>query len=203
MRGQLYVISAPSGAGKTSLVAALLRQEAKISVSVSHTTRLPRPGEQDGVNYHFIDKESFEQRIRAGDFLEYAQVFDNYYGTSKQAVEAQLNAGLDVILEIDWQGAQQIRRSYPDVISIFILPPSIKELRIRLTGRGQDSEAVINRRMSDAVNEMRHYSEYDYLVINNVFELALAELATIFRAQRLRLHRQAAINQQLLAELTR
>ncbi len=203
MRGQLYVISAPSGAGKTSLVAALLRQESKVRVSVSHTTRPPRPGEQDGVNYHFVDKAEFEQRISAGDFLEHAQVFDNYYGTSQQAVEAQLNAGLDVILEIDWQGAQQIRRLRPDVISIFIVPPSIKELRIRLTGRGQDSEAVINRRMSDAVNEMRHYNEFDYLVINDTFDAALAELTTIFCAQRLRLHRQAAINQQLLAELTR
>ncbi|MCH9742014.1 MAG: guanylate kinase [Proteobacteria bacterium] len=201
MRGQLYVISAPSGAGKTSLVAALLRQEPKVRVSVSHTTRAPRPGEQDQINYHFVDKQAFEQRIADGDFLEHAQVFDNYYGTSQQAVEAQLNAGLDVILEIDWQGAQQVRRLRPDVISIFIVPPSIAELRIRLTGRGQDSEEVIGRRMADAVNEMRHYSEFDYLVVNDAFDLALAELTTIFRAQRLRLHRQAAAHQELLASL--
>jgi len=201
MRGQLYVISAPSGAGKTSLVAALLRQEKSVRVSVSHTTRTARPGEQDGVHYHFIDKADFERRIASGDFLEHAQVFDNFYGTSQQAVEAQLANGLDVILEIDWQGAQQIRRQRPDMISIFIVPPSITELRTRLTGRGQDGEEVIERRMRDAVNEMRHYSEFDYLVVNDAFDLALAELTTVFRAQRLRLHRQAATHQQLLNAL--
>lgn len=202
MRGQLYVISAPSGAGKTSLVAALLRQEPKVRVSVSHTTRAARPGEQDGTHYHFISKSEFEQRIQEGDFLEHAQVFDNFYGTSQQSVEAMLNEGLDVILEIDWQGAQQIRRLRPDMISIFIVPPSIAELRVRLTGRGQDSAEIIQRRMQDAVNEMRHYNEFDYLVINDAFDLALAELTTIFRAQRLRLHRQAAEHQQLLQDLT-
>jgi guanylate kinase len=201
MRGQLYVISAPSGAGKTSLVAALLRQEKSVRVSVSHTTRVPRPGEQNGVHYHFVDKADFETRIASGDFLEHAQVFDNFYGTSQQAVEAQLASGLDVILEIDWQGAQQIRRQRPDMISIFIVPPSITELRTRLTGRGQDGEEVIERRMRDAVNEMRHYSEFDYLVVNDAFDLALAELTTVFRAQRLRLHRQAATHQQLLNAL--
>jgi len=202
MRGQLYVISAPSGAGKTSLVAALLRQESRVRVSVSHTTRNMRPGEQNGVHYHFIDKVAFEQRIEDGDFLEHAQVFDHFYGTSQQSVEAMLNDGLDVILEIDWQGAQQIRRLRPDVISIFIVPPSIEELRIRLTGRGQDGEEVINRRMQDAVNEMRHYNEFDYLVVNDAFDIALGELSTIFRAQRLRLHRQAATHQALLSALT-
>lgn len=202
MRGQLYVISAPSGAGKTSLVSALLRQETRVRVSVSHTTRPPRPGEQNGVHYHFIDKAEFEQRIENSDFLEYAQVFDNFYGTSQQSVEAMLADGLDVILEIDWQGAQQIRRMRPDVISIFIAPPSIDELRTRLSGRGQDSSEVIERRMRDAVNEMRHFAEYDYLVINDAFDVALAELTTIFRSQRLRLHRQAATHQSLLAALT-
>jgi guanylate kinase len=201
MRGQLYVISAPSGAGKTSLVAALLRQEPKVRVSVSHTTRAPRPGEQGGVHYHFVSKDAFVQRIEDGDFLEHAQVFDNLYGTSQQAVEAMLNDGIDVILEIDWQGAHQIRRMRPDMISIFIVPPSIEELRMRLTGRGQDTEETINRRMTDAVNEMRHYSEFDYLVINDAFDLALADITTIFRAQRLRLHRQAAAHQTLLASL--
>lgn len=202
MRGQLYVISAPSGAGKTSLVAALLQQESGVRVSISHTTRSMRPGEQNGVHYHFIDKVEFEQRIKNGDFLEHAQVFDHFYGTSQQSVEAMLNDGLDVILEIDWQGAQQIRRLRPDVISIFIVPPSIEALRIRLTGRGQDGEEVINRRMQDAVNEMRHYSEFDYLIVNDVFDIALEELSTIFRAQRLRLHRQAASKQALLSALT-
>lgn len=202
MRGQLYVISAPSGAGKTSLVAALLRQEPNVKVSVSHTTRAPRLGEENGVNYHFIDKDNFNARIDAGDFLEHAQVFDHFYGTSQQAVEAQLNAGHDVILEIDWQGAQQIRRLRPDVISIFIAPPSIVELRTRLTGRGTDSDEIIERRMQDAVNEIRHYSEFDYLIINDAFDIALAELTTIFRAQRLRLHRQAATHHTLLADLT-
>lgn len=202
MRGQLYVISAPSGAGKTSLVAALLRQEPNVKVSVSHTTRAPRLGEENGVNYHFIDKDNFNARIDAGDFLEHAQVFDHFYGTSQQAVEAQLNAGHDVILEIDWQGAQQIRRLRPDVISIFIAPPSIVELRTRLTGRGTDSDEIIERRMQDAVNEIRHYSEFDYLIINDAFDIALAELTTIFRAQRLRLHRQVATHHTLLADLT-
>lgn len=202
MRGQLYVISAPSGAGKTSLVAALLRQEPKVNVSVSHTTRAPRPGEENGVNYHFVTTEDFGARIQAGDFLEHAQVFDHFYGTSQQAVEAQLNAGHDVILEIDWQGAQQIRRLRPDVISIFIAPPSIVELRTRLTGRGTDSDETIERRMQDAVNEIRHYSEFDYLIINDAFDIALAELTTIFRAQRLRLHRQVAVHHTLLIELT-
>jgi guanylate kinase len=201
MRGQLYVISAPSGAGKTSLVAALLRQESQIRVSVSHTTRAPRLGEQTGVHYHFVSQNEFAQRINEHDFLEHAQVFDNFYGTSQQAVETMLNDGLDVILEIDWQGAQQIRKMRPDVISIFILPPSIEALRTRLTGRGQDSEETINRRMTDAVSEMRHYNEFDYLVINDDFELALNDIRSIFHAQRLRLHRQTATYQNTLLNL--
>jgi guanylate kinase len=201
MRGQLYVISAPSGAGKTSLVAALLKQDQQIRVSVSHTTRPARLGEQDGVNYHFVSKEDFETRIAAKDFLEYAQVFDNFYGTSQQAVETQLAQGLDVILEIDWQGAQQIRHLRPDVISIFILPPSIDALRSRLTGRGQDSEAIIERRMRDAVNEMSHYAEFDYLVINDDFTQALTELNAIFTTHRLMMTRQQAQHQQLLSAL--
>jgi guanylate kinase len=201
MRGQLYVISAPSGAGKTSLVAALLRQEPQIRVSVSHTTRAPRLGEQTGVHYHFVSQDEFTQRINECDFLEHAQVFDNFYGTSQQAVETMLNDGLDVILEIDWQGAQQIRKMRPDVISIFILPPSIEALRTRLTGRGQDSEETINRRMTDAVSEMQHYNEFDYLVINDDFELALNDIRNIFHAQRLRLHRQTATYQNTLLNL--
>lgn len=202
MRGQLYVISAPSGAGKTSLVAALCQQEPLISVSVSHTTRPARPGEQDGINYHFISKEDFEQRITHGDFLEHACVFDHYYGTSQQAVEQQLSQGVDVILEIDWQGAQQIRRLRPDAISIFILPPSIDALHARLTCRGQDCDDIIARRMRDAVSDIKHYSEFDYLVINDDFQTALTELTTIFHAQRLRLHRQVVTHQALLTNLT-
>lgn len=201
MRGQLYVISAPSGAGKTSLVAALLQQDNQIRVSISHTTRAPRPGEQDGVNYHFVDKQTFDTRITENDFLEYAQVFDNFYGTSQTAVEAQLNAGFDVILEIDWQGAQQIRQLRPDVTTIFILPPSIDALRTRLTGRGQDSQEIIERRMHDAVNEMRHYDAFDYLVINDTFDTALNELNAIFLTQRLQMARQKQQAEPLLTTL--
>jgi guanylate kinase len=201
MRGQLYVISAPSGAGKTSLVAALLQQDDQIRVSISHTTRTPRPGEQDGVNYHFVDKQTFDTRITENDFLEYAQVFDNFYGTSQTAVEAQLNAGFDVILEIDWQGAQQIRQLRPDVTTIFILPPSIDALRTRLTGRGQDSQEIIERRMHDAVNEMRHYDAFDYLVINDTFSTALNELNAIFLTQRLLMARQKQQAEPLLTTL--
>ena len=190
-RGQLYVISAPSGAGKTSLVAALLKQDTRIRASVSHTTRQPRPSEIDGVNYHFVHKEQFERQVAAGDFLEYAQVFDHFYGTSAQSVEAQLTDGQDVILEIDWQGAQQIRQLRQDACTIFIWPPSIAALRTRLTGRGQDSEAIIERRMRDAVNEMRHYAEFDYLVMNDDFNHALTELHSIFISHRLTLDRQA------------
>lgn len=201
MRGQLYVISAPSGAGKTSLVSALLAQDQQIRVSVSHTTRPARPGEQDGVNYHFVSKAAFEERITAKDFLEYAQVFDNFYGTSQEAVETQLAQGLDVILEIDWQGAQQIRHLRSDVITIFILPPSIDALKSRLTGRAQDSEETVERRMRDAVSEMSHYAEFDYLIINDDFAQALAELNHIFTAHRLTIKRQQTQHQPLLSAL--
>ena len=201
MLGQLYVVSAPSGAGKTSLVAALLQQDDHIRVSVSHTTRQPRPKEVSGVHYHFIDKDAFTQRIADGDFLEHAQVFDHFYGTSQEAVEAQLQSGQDVILEIDWQGAQQVRQLRPDTVSIFILPPSVEELRRRLTGRGQDSEAIIDRRMQDAVNEMRHYDEFDYVVINDQFDQALIELTSIFSAQRLKRDRQMHQHADLLKAL--
>jgi len=185
MRGSLYIVSAPSGAGKTSLVNKLIGLDSHIVVSVSSTTRPMRPGEEDGVNYHFLTKESFQEKTAADDFLEHAQVFDNFYGTSKSSVEAQLNSGKDVILEIDWQGAQQVRGVMPDAISIFILPPSIEELSRRLNGRGTDSEEVISRRMEDAHSEMSHYNEFDYIVINNVFDVALKELHSIFSAGRL------------------
>jgi guanylate kinase len=184
--GTLYIISAPSGAGKTSLVKALLEQLDGISVSVSHTTRAPRPGEQDGVDYHFIDKAEFERLVAAGEFLEHAQVFDNYYGTRRATVVERLEAGEDVILEIDWQGARQVFEAFPQAVKVFILPPSREALYQRLTGRGQDSDEVIARRMADAVSEMCHFDEYHYLIFNDDFATALTDLVALFRARRLR-----------------
>ncbi len=185
-KGTLYIISAPSGAGKTSLVKELVLSDPQVVVSVSHTTRDMRPGEQHGVDYYFIEKEAFLEMSSSSAFLEHAQVFDNYYGTSQQHVEQQLLKGLDVILEIDWQGARQVRKQFPDSQSIFILPPSLEALQERLQNRGQDDESVIKRRMRDAVNEMSHYAEFDYLIVNDVFETALDELRCIFVANRLR-----------------
>ena len=175
----LYVISAPSGAGKTSLVKALLAARANLAVSVSHTTRRQRPNEVDGRDYHFIDLPCFERMVAAGDFLEHARVFDNCYGTSQRQLEAQLAAGRDVILEIDWQGARQVRAALPACTSIFILPPSRATLEQRLRGRGTDSPEVIARRLADAVADMSHWSEFDYVVVNDRFEQAAAELAAI------------------------
>ncbi len=199
--GTLFIVSAPSGAGKTSLVKALCERVPGIALSVSHTTRAQRPGEQDGVDYHFVTQEAFAAKRAAGDFLEYAQVFDHFYGTSKSAVEALLAAGKDVILEIDWQGARQVRQWMPQNLSIFILPPSKQALEQRLRGRGQDSEAVIARRMRDAQAEMQHYDEYDYLVINDEFSVALEELRCIVLAQRLRLPTQQAKFTPVIEEL--
>lgn len=201
MSGQLFVISAPSGAGKTSLVNALREHLSGVVVSVSHTTRAMRPGEQDGRHYHFVDHATFERMIEHGEFLEYARVFDHYYGTSRAAVEINLTSGQDVILEIDWQGAQQVRQVFPAAIGIFILPPARKVLEARLRGRGQDSEEIIARRMRDAVSEMRHYDEFDYVVVNDVFDEALHELVCIFRAQRLRRDRVKARHAELIADL--
>ncbi|MFT4997514.1 MAG: guanylate kinase, partial [Flavobacteriales bacterium] len=161
-QGTLYTISAPSGAGKTSLVNALIEQDPSIQVSISHTTRTIRPGELNGVNYHFVDQTDFLAMLGQADFLEHARVFDNYYGTSQQWVEETLAKGLDVILEIDWQGAAQVGKLMPDAIAIFILPPSKMALERRLTGRGQDSPAIIDKRMSEAQSEMSHYIEADY-----------------------------------------
>lgn len=201
VKGTLYIVSAPSGAGKTSLVKALLEQDSQVRVSVSHTTRVARLGEQDGVNYNFITMEQFDGLIAYDLFLEYAEVFTNKYGTSRVWVENELNCGTDVILEIDWQGAQQVRALMPDAVSIFILPPSKDELRKRLTGRGQDGAEVIDLRMSQAVNEMSHYSEFDYVVINDVFSEALSDLQSIFTTQRLKLVVQQARYVNLLDEL--
>ncbi|EQM78917.1 guanylate kinase [Pseudomonas stutzeri] len=183
--GTLYIVSAPSGAGKTSLVKALLDAQPHVRVSVSHTTRPMRPGEVDGVNYHFVSREEFVERMERGEFLEHAEVFGNLYGTSQRWLEQTLNEGYDLILEIDWQGAQQVRRLMPQAKSIFILPPTQEALRQRLTNRGQDSDEVIEKRMREAVSEMTHYVEYDYLVINDDFAHALIDLQAIFRANQL------------------
>jgi guanylate kinase len=201
MQGTLYIFSAPSGAGKTSLVKALLESMDGITVSVSHTTRAMRPGEQEGVHYHYVAIPAFERMVAEGAFLEHAKVFDNYYGTSRQAVLDKLAQGLDVILEIDWQGARQVRKLFPECRSIFVLPPSKAALRERLTGRGQDAKEIIDRRMHDAEAEMSHYAEFDYVVVNDVFDEALAELRAIVTAERLHIARQAARLEALIREL--
>jgi guanylate kinase len=200
--GTLYIISAPSGAGKSSLVKALLESAGDgLALSVSHTTRAPRPGEVDGSDYHFTSIERFRAMVAAGSFLEHAQVFDNFYGTSRSAVESQLAAGHDVILEIDWQGARTVRARLPDTVSLFVLPPSRAALAERLAARGQDDAQVIARRMRDAVSEMSHYDEYDYLIINDLFDQARDDLAAIIRARRMRLAPQAQRHAALLASL--
>lgn len=200
-KGTLYIISAPSGTGKTSLVKALLEQTERICVSISHTTRGARPGEQDGTNYHFIDSKEFLAMLGNQAFLEHAEVFGNYYGTSKEWVEQQLENGIDVILEIDWQGAQQVRRLMPGAKNIFILPPSREDLRKRLTQRGQDAEEIIERRMLEAVSEISHYNEYDFIVVNDDFALALSDLKSIIRSQRLTKDFQCQESGQLLQKL--
>lgn len=202
--GTLFIISAPSGAGKTSLVKKLIAQTQHLTVSVSHTTRARREGEQSGQDYFFVSPDEFRTMIDQQAFLEHARVFDNHYGTASQTVEDSLAAGLDVILEIDWQGAQQVRQMRPDTQSIFILPPSIDVLHQRLQGRGQDSEEVIARRMRDAVTEMSHYAEFDYLVVNDDFEQALTELQSIIIANRQlksrQQHKLAPLLQELLGQ---
>ena len=200
--GTLYIISAPSGAGKSSLLRVLLESMAgSLALSVSHTTRSPRPGEVNGEDYHFIEAVGFREMVNGDAFFEHARVFDNFYGTSRQGVIDQLDAGLDVILEIDWQGARLIRELMPAVVSIFILPPSCEALQQRLQDRGQDDDAVIARRMRDAVSEMSHYDEYDYLVVNDVFQTAVDELAAIMLSHRLRLPAQRQRHADLLAGL--
>ncbi|MBU2954643.1 guanylate kinase [Marinobacter sp. F3R08] len=201
-QGTLYVISAPSGAGKTSLVAGMLRNDQKLGVSVSHTTRTMREGEQDGVNYHFVSRDTFESMISRGDFLEHADVFGNYYGTSQVWVREALARGQDVILEIDWQGATQVRRLIPECVSIFIVPPSPEVLRERLEGRGTDAPEIVERRLAEAEEECCHAVEFDFLVVNDDFNAALADLLAIVRAQRLRMEAQQARHQALLAGLS-
>ena len=202
-KGNLYIISAPSGAGKTSLIKKLLPTLDKVMVSVSHTTRTQRPGEIEGIDYFFASAEKFQDIIGKSGFLEYAQVFDNFYGTAQKSVEDNLNKGIDVILEIDWQGAQQIRHQLSNTITIFILPPSTRILRQRLQERGQDSNAIIDRRMQDAAQEMSHYAEYDYLIVNDDFNTALTELKSIILANRLSIHRQQQQLESLLVDLLR
>lgn len=178
-RGHLFLMTAPSGAGKTSLVKALLRDHPNLRFSISYTTRKQRPTEQDGRDYHFVDRSEFERMVAAGEFLEHAQVFDNYYGTSRKTVEGEMAAGRDVLLEIDWQGARQVRKLLPEAVSIFILPPTRAELERRLRTRATDDEAVIARRLRDAVSDMSHWDEFDYVVVNEDFDRAVGELAAI------------------------
>ncbi|PJG58749.1 guanylate kinase [Aeromonas cavernicola] len=202
-QGTLYIISSPSGAGKSSLINALLTQHnaaGKMQLSVSHTTRAMRPGEEQGVHYHFVSVEAFKALIASGDFLEWAEVFGNYYGTSRAAIETSLAQGIDVFLDIDWQGARQIRQQMATK-SIFILPPSRAELEQRLIGRGQDSHEVIAGRMAKAIAEMVHYDEYDYVIINQDFELALFQLRAIIESQRLEIRQQQQAQQNLLQQL--
>lgn len=199
--GILFIVSAPSGAGKTSLLRELVPADERLVVSVSHTTRAMRPGERDGQHYHFVSIEHFEQLVGEGAFLEHAPVFDNYYGTSEAAVREPLAQGLDVVLEIDWQGARQVRRRFPQAVSIFIAPPNIEALRERLSGRGQDSAEIVERRMVDARSELSHFPEYDYLVINDDFATALAELRCVVTAERLREPRQSARFTEALADM--
>ena len=199
--GTLYVVSAPSGAGKTSLVRALVDADPQTSLSVSHTTRAARPGETDGVHYHFVDKSVFNTMHERGDFLEHANVFGNGYGTSAGWVGEQLADGIDVVLEIDWQEARQVRSHMGRSVGVFILPPSRVELERRLRSRGQDDDAVIGHRMAQAGEELSHWGEFDYLVVNDEFTVALENLLAIVRAQRNRRPAQAERNRELLAEL--
>ncbi len=197
----LYVISAPSGGGKTSLINALLKRDDRVALSVSHTTRAPRPGEVDGVHYYFVNDAEFERLAERGAFLEHARVFDHQYGTGREAVERQLADGYDVLLDIDWQGARQVRASFPGAHSVFILPPSLAVLHERLTGRGQDSKAVIDRRMRSARAEISHAGEFDHLIVNDDFDTALADLHSIIRQGRPRRVGQNEKTREILAEL--
>ena len=201
MRGTLFVVAAPSGAGKSSIVNAVLARDAHIRLSISFTSRAPRPGERHAQHYHFVSAEEFQRMIDAGDFFEYARVHGDWKGTARQSVEPQLAAGHDVLLEIDWQGALQVRRQVPDAVSVFILPPSRQALEQRMRSRGQDSEAVIAQRLAAAREEMSHYAEFDYVIVNEVFEVAVAEMCSIFTASRLRKDAQVARHAKLITSL--
>jgi guanylate kinase len=201
--GNLFILSAPSGAGKSSLIKALLSQASTrlMEVSVSHTTREPRPGENNGEHYHFISVDKFKEQIAKNEFYEYAEVFGNYYGTSETAIDLQLAQGIDVFLDIDWQGAQQVRMKKPEVTTIFISPPSKAELENRLRKRGQDSEEIIESRMAQAKAECSHYNEFDYVIVNNDFSQALSELTTIVNNQRLKCSQQSITHKVMFGEL--
>ncbi|GGA67161.1 guanylate kinase [Arenimonas soli] len=200
-RGTLFIVAAPSGAGKSSLVNAVLAKEPGIALSISFTSRAPRPGERHAQHYHFVSKEEFVRMVAAGDFFEHAQVHGDYKGTARQSVEPQLAAGKDVLLEIDWQGARQVREQVPDCVSVFILPPSRDALQTRMRNRGQDSEETIARRLAAAREEMSHYDEFDYVIVNEHFDAAAAELRAIFVAHRLRRPVQARRHADLIRDL--
>lgn len=197
----LFVVAAPSGGGKTSLVNALIKNDNQVRLSVSHTTRPPRPGELDGIHYHFVDDATFQSLVASDAFLEHARVFDHCYGTGREAVERQLAAGLDVVLDIDWQGARQVRNTFPSCCTVFIVPPSLEVLRQRLAARGQDSESVIRRRMRDARAEISHWEEFDFLIVNDIFDEALADLQSIVRHGQLNRPENKQKQSEILAEL--
>jgi guanylate kinase len=201
MKGTLFIVAAPSGAGKSSLVNAVLAKEPGIALSISFTSRAPRPGERHAQHYHFVSKDHFEKMIAAGEFFEHALVHGDYKGTARQSVAPQLESGKDVLLEIDWQGARQVREQMPDCVSVFILPPSRDALETRMRNRGQDSDAVIARRLAAATEEMSHYDEFDFVIVNEHFDAAAAELRAIFVAHRLRRAAQQERQAALIAEL--
>ncbi|MBK9669977.1 MAG: guanylate kinase [Thermomonas sp.] len=201
MRGTLYIVAAPSGAGKSSIVNAVLARDHNISLSISFTSRQPRPGERHAEHYHFISADEFEAMVAAGDFFEYARVHGDWKGTARQSVEPALAAGRDVLLEIDWQGARQVRSRIPDAVSVFILPPSRAALETRMRKRGQDSEEVIAQRLAAARDEMSHYGEFDYVIVNEDFETAVGEMCSIFTASRLRKDAQVARHSRLITSL--
>lgn len=192
MSGTLFIVTAPSGAGKTTLVKGLLERDASVHLSISYTTRMPRAGEADGREYHFVDVAKFRELRDRGEFLEWAEVHGNYYATSRVWLQAQIEAGRDMLLEIDWQGAQQVRKAFPGAVGVFVLPPSTEELERRLRGRGTDGEDVIGRRLLAARGEMRHVAEFDYVIINNELPAALDDLVAVVRAARLRYANQHA-----------
>lgn len=201
MRGTLYIVAAPSGAGKSSIVNAVLARDPQIALSISFTSRQPRPGERHAEHYNFVSADAFQRMIDAGDFFEYALVHGDWKGTARQSVEPQLSAGKDVLLEIDWQGARQVRALIPDAVSVFILPPSRGALEERMRKRAQDSEEVIQQRLAAAREEMSHYGEFDYVIVNDVFETAVSEMHAIFTASRLRKDRQVARHGRLISAL--
>jgi len=201
MRGTLYIVAAPSGAGKSSLVNACLARDPGIRLSISFTSRAPRPGERHAEHYHFVSVEEFQRMVAAGDFFEHALVHGDWKGTARQSVEPQLAAGKDVLLEIDWQGARQVRAQVPEAVSVFILPPSREALEQRMRARGQDSDQVIRQRLAAAREEMSHYDEFDYVIVNEDFATAVDEMCSIFGASRLRRERQVARHRELISTL--